>query len=121
VAGLNSNLVKYSALYGAYVVALHAIDGPWQHWKEGWEGRAVDPWTSQHLLWGLIGQRMGLNQNEILVLTTINEAVELGVRTFRPDLLWGSPESPRNVIVDIVATWAGWKLGELARGLPESR
>jgi hypothetical protein len=39
--------------------------------------------------------------------------VEWGVRTCRPDLLWGSPESPTNVFMDLTASLVGWKLGEM--------
>jgi hypothetical protein len=106
-------LIKYSLAYGVYVVALHAVDGPWRDWKEGREGQAIDPWTGQHVLWGALGAYMGLGPGQVLVLGTINELVEWGVRTYRPDLLWGSPESPNNVFMDIVATMAGWKLGEM--------
>ena len=107
---------KFVALYTSYVLALHAIDGPWKHWKEGYEGRAFDPWSFQHVIWGLIAQRMGLERNQIMALSAINEAVEMGVRAVRPDLLWGSPETPLNVITDLGATWAGWEMGRFLPG-----
>jgi hypothetical protein len=103
---------RYVALYGAYVVALHAIDGPWKRWKQGREGKALDPWTLQHVLWGAIAYRMGVDRSQLVALGTANEVVEAGVRTFRPDLLWGTPESPANVIVDVAANWAGWELAK---------
>ncbi len=105
---------RYVALYGAYVAALHALDGPWRRWKFGWEGRAVDPWTLQHLLWGAIAQRVGVGPGQLALLGLANEAVEAGVRHYRPDLLWGTPETPLNVAADLVANQAGW---ELARRL----
>jgi len=111
-----SVLFKYVALYGAYVVALHVVPGPWKNWKKGREGKALDPWTLQHVLWGALGQRMGLTATEVLYLGTVNEIAEAGIRTLRPDLLWGTPESPSNVLADLVATWAGWGLGKLLAG-----
>jgi hypothetical protein len=106
-------LLKYSAAYAGYVVFLHAVDGPWRHWKEGREGKALDPWTGQHVLWGALGAYMGLSPRQVLILSSVNELVEYGVRSLRPDLLWGSPESPQNVFMDLAATLAGWKIAEL--------
>lgn len=59
---------------------------------------------------------MGLHPTKILILSSINELVEAQVRKQRPDLLWGTPESPNNVFMDIVATLAGWKLAEVLLG-----
>ena len=82
------------AAYSAYVVGLHVVDGPWRSWKKGRAGKAVDPWTLQHVLWGVIAERMRVGREQILLLSAVNEVVELGVRTFRPDMLWGTPETP---------------------------
>lgn len=101
---------KFVALYGAYVAGLHLIDGPWRSWKRGHEGQPVDPWTASHVVWGMIANRMGVPLEQFMALGTINEAVEVGVRAVRPDLLWGTPESPANVITDMAANWAGWEL-----------
>jgi hypothetical protein len=106
---------KYVGAYAAYVAFLHAVDGPWRHWKRGRSGQALDPWTLQHVLWGAIAERMGVDRDQLMALSTVNEAVEAGVRTFRPDLLWGTPESPANVIMDLVANWAGWELARRLR------
>ena len=111
-----SPTAKFIGLYAAWVVGLHLVDGPWRHWKQGREGRPVDPWTLTHLAWGAIGQRMGVSRNQLVALGTVNEFVELGVRTFRPDLLWGTPESPANVIVDVAANWTGWELADQLGG-----
>lgn len=108
--GISPALIKYVALYGGYVVFLHAVDGPWRSWKT--EPAAVDPWTLQHVLWGALGSYMGLTPIQVLALSSVNELVEYGVRKARPDLLWGTPESNANVFMDLVATLAGWKLGE---------
>jgi hypothetical protein len=110
---LSPALLKYVALYGGYVVFLHAVDGPWRHWKDGRAGQAIDPWTLQHVLWGALGSYMGLPPTQILVLSSINEMVEARIRKKRPDLLWGTPESAHNVFMDLVATLAGWKLADL--------
>jgi hypothetical protein len=92
------------------VLFLHAVDGPWRHWKENRESHLFDPWSLTHVAWGAIGAHMGLSAREVMVLSTINEAAEWGVRASRPDLLWGTPESSGNVLVDLVATWGGWAL-----------
>jgi hypothetical protein len=112
--GLSPALIKYCVLYGGYVVFLHAVDGPWRHWKT--EPATLDPWTLQHVLWGALGQHMGLGPAQILVLSSINELVEFGVRKLRPDLLWGTPETTSNVFMDLVATLAGYKLAEVLMG-----
>jgi hypothetical protein len=112
-AFLTPALLKYSAAYAAYVAFLHAVDGPWRNWKVGREGQALDGWTIQHVLWGALGAYVGLTPKQVLILSTVNELVEYGVRTYRPDLLWGSPESPQNVFMDLAATLAGWKIAEL--------
>lgn len=104
---------KYVAAYGAYVLALHAVEGPWRRWKVGYEGAAVDPWTLTHALWGAIAHRMGVSRSQLLVLSAANEGAEWATRTFRPDLLWGTPETSANVGVDLVATLAGWELARL--------
>lgn len=101
-------VVPFALLYGAYVVTLHAVDGPWRQWKVGREGRAIDPWTGQHVMWGAIAQRMGVSQGALFALGVVNEGIELATRTYRPDLLWGTPESPANVAVDLGSAAAGW-------------
>ena len=102
-------IAKYSLLYLTYVTALHLIPGPWKDWKVGRAGKATDPWTLQHLLWGGLAKTMGLSFGETMVLAAANEAVEAGVRAYRPDLLWGTPETPKNVVVDLLGTAAGWQ------------
>lgn len=114
--GHTSALLKYVAAYGAYVIFLHAVDGPWRTWKDGREGRAIDPWTLQHVLWGALGAYMGLPPTKMMILSSINEMVEARIRKKRPDLLWGSPESAGNVFMDLVATLAGWKIADLMKG-----
>jgi hypothetical protein len=67
-------------------------------------------------MWGALGSYMGLAPTQIMVLSTINELVEFGVRKLRPDLLWGTPETSSNVFMDLVATLAGYKLAEVLVG-----
>jgi hypothetical protein len=105
-------VAAFGGLYAGYVVFLHAVDGPWRHWKDGREGEAVDLWLVQHLLWGAIAQRMGLSPKQLFMLGTVNELVEFGVRKLRPDLLWGSPESGANVALDLIGNIAGWLIAE---------
>lgn len=100
-----NRLVTFSAAYAAYVWLLHNVDGPWRRWKKG---DAIDMWTFTHVLWGVIGKRWGLTANEMVVLSVLNEAGEAWVRANRPDLLFGSPESNANVIVDVGVTMAAF-------------
>lgn len=100
---------KFLALYSGYVAALHTFDGPWREWKR--DGDTVDNWTWTHVAWGMIARRMGLGRGEFMVLGALNEVVELGVRTWRPDLLWGTPESTANVVVDLASNLVGWEAG----------
>lgn len=104
---------SFVATYAAYVLFLHAVDGPWRRWKKGRQRPAVDPWTLQHLGWGAIARAWGLTREEFFALGLANEAVELATRIARPDLLWGSPESLPNVAVDIAANAAGFELAGL--------
>ncbi len=99
----------YVLLYGAYVAALHLIPGPWHAWKRGYELRAVDPWTGQHLLWGAIAQRMGVSAGQLMVLGVLNEAAELLIRRYRPQWLWGQPDVPLNLAADLAANLVGWQ------------
>lgn len=103
------------AWYAAYVAALHVVPGPWRQWKRDHAGSAIDPWTWTHLVWGLIAERMGISRRDFSIMGVTNEVVELGVRKARPDLLWGSPETAGNVIVDLAANALGWELGRMTR------
>ncbi len=107
---------KFLGAYGLYVAGLHLIDGPWREWKQGRSGSTVDPWTATHVAWGVVAQRMGISREQFVALGALNELVEFGVRTYRPDMLWGSPESGANVVVDMVANLAGWELGKRSKG-----
>ena len=112
-----NNVVKYSLLFAASVAAIHLVkNGPWRTWKQGrFEGKAVDPWTLQHVMWGMIANRMGLTVEQHAVLGAINEVGELWIRRNRPGSLWGTPESPVNVAVDLLANTAGWYLADRIR------
>jgi hypothetical protein len=59
---------------------------------------------------------MGLGLGKVTALGTVNELVEHGVRVYRPDLLWGAPDSFANTVVDMAALLAGWGLGRLLDG-----
>lgn len=98
--------IPYIGLYAAYVAFLHAVPGPWRQWKK--KPAALDTWTLTHLAWGALAQRMGLSVKEVMALGTVNEAIEAYIRLYRPDLLWGTPETARNVLLDLAATYAGW-------------
>jgi len=102
---------RYLVAYALTVGGMHAIDGPWKRWTKG---GAVDMWTLTHVLWSVIGQRMGLTLQEVMTLATANEALEWGVRSTRPDMLWGTPESITNAMMDLTANWAGYRLAEVA-------
>lgn len=102
---MRPELLKFVAAYGAYVVFLHAVPGPWQRWPKG---ENVDNWTWTHVLWGAIAKRMGVTAGELAVLVAANEGIEAVARAKRPDLLFGSPEGPGNVWVDVGATMAAF-------------
>ena len=103
-------MIRYIAMYGAYVAFLHAVPGPWRKWSKG---QVVDWWTVMHVAWGALAERTGLSIQQLMVLTTANEIGEAGIRKYRPDLLWGTPEPWPNVAMDLVFTAMGHKL---ARG-----
>ncbi len=107
-----NGLQKYILAYGAYVAFLHAVPGPWRRWKEGREGKVFDWWSVQHVLWGALAERWGLSRVQLLALGLANEGVEYAVRKARPDLLWASPESPRNVGADLLAAALGHALAQ---------
>ena len=109
-------VLPYVLAYGGYVAALHAVPGPWHTWKRGYELRAVDPWTGQHLIWGAVAQRFGLTPGQLMILGVLNEVGELLVRRYRPQWLWGQPDVPMNLVVDLAANLAGWYAAEWLGG-----
>jgi hypothetical protein len=111
-----NRIVTYSLSYAAYVAFMHGVHGPWRKWKVGYEGRAVDPWTLQHVLWGFLAQRWGLTQKQLLVLGAANELVEYWARVKRPDLLWGTPETVSNVAADLGAAAMGYWISDTLSG-----
>lgn len=102
-------LLNYGALFSAYVVALHATDGPWKNWSKG---DVIDNWWYTHVFWGWLGARMNQSFGQHMTLTAANETVEFLARTYRPDLMWGSPETTANVAMDFVGNALGWYLGK---------
>ncbi len=102
-------IAPYVAIYAVHVVLLHAIDGPWRRWKRY---GAFDAWTATHVAWGAIGRVMGVPEGTMVALTVANELVELGARRLAPQLTWGAPETPPNVVADVVTTWGGWKAAD---------
>ncbi len=104
---------RFLLAFGVYVAALHTVDGPWREWKRGREGLALDPWTLTHVGWGAAARAAGISAGEWFLLGLANEAVELVARKRRPDLLWGEPESPANVGLDLVTNALGWELADL--------
>lgn len=97
----------FVAAYGAYVAAVHLIDGPWKRWSKG---AMVDPWTLTHVGWSMLARRMGVPLPTLMTLAVANEGIEWGVREMRPDLLWGSPESFANAATDVLANYLGYHL-----------
>jgi hypothetical protein len=98
-------LLKFVARYGAYVAFLHMVRGPWQQWPKG---ESFDKWTWTHVVWGVIAKRMGVTAAELAVLSVANEGAEALVRANRPDLLFGSPEGPTNMLADVAVTMAAF-------------
>jgi hypothetical protein len=88
------------------------MEGPWQRWSKG---EHVDRWTYTHVLWGIVAKRMGVTATELLSLSVANEAVEAWIRQNKPAMLFGSPEQPGNIVVDVVVTMAAFHLTPGAR------
>lgn len=99
-----SPTARFVTAYAGYVAAIHAIPQLFR-WPKG---AVVDRWTVTHLVWGAIGQRMGVSLGTVTALSAANEVGEALVRHFRPDLVFGSPETPANITVDVLANIAGW-------------
>lgn len=100
-------LAGYVGLYTAYVVFLHAVDGPWKRWRRY---GVIDAWTATHVAWGALARAMGVPEGTLVLLAASNELVELGTRRWRPDLVWGAPETNANIAMDVVSTWIGWRI-----------
>jgi len=98
---------RYVLFYLLYVVAIHAIDGPWRQWTKG---RVIDPWTLTHVIWGVIARKMHVPFTTYMFLAVLNEVGEALARTYAPHLTWGTPESGWNVTMDLVANAIGYKL-----------
>lgn len=107
-----SPTARYLAWYAAYVAGVHLLPGPWRRWEKG---RLVDNWTWTHLVWGALAQRMGLPLQTAVLLAAANEAGEAVLRRRRPGLVFGSPEGPANVAVDVAANAVGWKAAQLLK------
>jgi hypothetical protein len=103
---MEPNVVRYILAYAGYALAVNVVPGPWQSWRR--EGGSVDGWTATHLFWGALSRRYGINLKVLMLLGVLNEVAEAAIRETRPELLWGAPEDPRNVAVDIMANAAGW-------------
>ena len=103
----HANTGGFLAIYAAWVVLVNTTPGPWRSWNRG---ARIDTWTGTHVAFGVLAQRMGLSLAQITALGAINEVGEAWIRAHRPDLLWGEPESPPNIAVDIAANAAGWLL-----------
>lgn len=112
---MNNNLLKFSALFGAYVLALHKIDGPWRNWTRKGEGATFDTWTLTHFVWGGIAREFGINLTTLNLLGIGNEAVEFYLRKTKFLGLWGEPETPMNMMTDLIAAAAGWESWNLMK------
>lgn len=109
------NIYQAGALYAGYVALLHIIPGPWRHWSRG---KIFDEWMLTHLAGGVVAQYLGVSYKDYLILSVGNEAVEAGIRKYRPDLLWGEPESFGNVIGDLATGFLGYEATRRLRRLP---
>jgi hypothetical protein len=104
-------LAAYIALFGVTVAAWNTIPGPWTQWSEG---KVVDKWWLTHIVWGYLGARMNQSFGQQMALTAANEVGEAWVRRYRPEWLFGAPETPANVAMDFVGNAIGWWLGRKA-------
>jgi len=105
---MTPELIKFSGLYLAYVLAIHAIPGPWRGWTS--HGATFDAWTLTHLAWGQIAKQYKLSLTTLLLLSILNEGAEAYLRHIKFLGIWGDPETPANVVVDLASTSLGWAL-----------
>ncbi len=103
---MNPNTLRAIGAYGGYVLFVHMVDGPWKQWDKG---TCVDWWTVTHLACMSIARRMGVPFRDAMVLGVLNEVGEALVRRYRPDLLFGGPEPPCNIVMDLVANYVGYR------------
>jgi len=99
---------QFCGLYLLYVLGVHIVPGPWQKWTS--HGRALDPWTLTHLMWGYLGKYYGIPLPILLALSLGNEGVEAYLRYIKFLGIWGDPETPKNIAMDLSATSLGWLL-----------
>ena len=110
-----NNLLKFSALFGSYVLVLHAFDGPWRNWTKKGENSTFDTWTLTHFVWGGIAREFDIDLKTLNMLGVGNEIAEYSLRKIKFMGLWGEPETPTNMAVDLIAAAAGWKTWDLTK------
>lgn len=96
---------RYISSFIATVAALHIIDGPWHRWSTD---KAIDPWFFTHIGWGVIAARMGITPRDYWLMVAANGAVEMLSRAQKLPIVWGSRETPANVVMDVVANAVGY-------------
>lgn len=114
MAASKAKVAQYICLYGLFGLVGLTVKGPWKHWSTG---KAIDPWTLTHILWGWIGARMDQSFKQQITLASFNEILEVFLRKYRPDIIWGEGEPGWNVPVDLVANALGWRMGSQNRPL----
>ena len=95
---MTPRLLSFMAAYGAYVLFINTVDGPWRRWEKG---NVFDTWTITHVAWGVLAKRWGLSLKEIATLTALNELGEASYPTF-------GGESPANAAADVLTTLAAY-------------
>lgn len=96
---------RYISYFLGTVTALHVIDGPWHRWSTD---KAFDPWTLTHVGWGIIAAKMNITPRDYWLMVAANGLVEALSRAQKLPIVWGSKETPGNVIVDVLANAAGY-------------
>lgn len=99
---------EFCLWYATYVISLHVIPGPWSKWSS--HGRAIDVWSLTHLLWGYIAGKYGISLPWLLAASSANELLEAYLRSIKFMGAWGDPETPSNILWDLIITSLGWAI-----------
>jgi len=109
------NFYTFSALFGAYVFIIHTFDGPWKKWTKKGQAATFDTWTTTHFIWGGIAREFNVDLKTFTLLGIGNEFVESYFRKIKFLGLWGEPEAPVNMIIDVASAAAGWKAWDIVK------
>lgn len=107
---IDKNLLKFGALFGAWVYVLHKYDGPWRQWTKKGQAATFDTWTLTHVIWGGIARQFDIDLFTTNILSGAHELSEAYLRKIKFLGAWGEPETAKNILVDHISTSFGWTL-----------